>query len=131
MTYAATPEAVLRALAVAGIDRRPVKVRMPPLSDEAVVACYVDDGLSLQATAKRLGVSTLRVRAAVGRLGVLRTTFDPSTVARTRFSRRHAAGATVAELADEFGLTPTGCPWGFAPSSWAEAGGYEPAPGDQ
>ena len=62
--------------------------------------------MSLQATAKRLGVSTPRVRAAVGRLGVLRTKFDPSTLDRRRFARRYAAGATVTELGDEFGLTP-------------------------
>ena len=105
-TFAASPEAVLRALAVAGIERHPAKVRMPPLSDDDVVACYVDEGLSLQATAKRLGVSTPRVRAVVGRLGVLRTWFDPSTLDRERFARRYAAGATAAELADEFGLTP-------------------------
>jgi transposase-like protein len=105
-TFAASPEAVLRALAVAGIERHAAKVRMPPLSDDDVVACYVDEGLSLQATAQQLGVSTPRVRTVVGRLGVLRTWFDPFTIDRKRFARRYAAGATVAELGDEFGLTP-------------------------
>ena len=105
VTYAATPETVLRALTIAGIERRPAKVRMPPLNDADVVACYVDEGLSLTATANQLGVSVPRVRAAVGRLGVLRTRFDASTVDRTKFARRYAAGATAAELADEFALT--------------------------
>ena len=105
-TFAVAPETVLHALAAAGIERRPAKVRMPPLIDDEVVACYVRERMSLQATAKRLGVSTPRVRAAVGRLGVLRTKFDPSTLDRRRFARRYAAGATVTELGDEFGLTP-------------------------
>ena len=105
-TFAVAPETVLHALAAAGIERRPAKVRMPPLIDDEVVACYVRERMSLQATAKRLGVSTPRVRAAVGRLGVLRTKFDPSTLDRRRFARRYAAGATFTELGDEFGLTP-------------------------
>lgn len=104
-TYSASSAAVLHALAAAGIERRPAKVRMPTLSDDAVVACYVDARLSVRATAKRLGVSIPRVRAAVARLGILRTPFDPSTVDRSHFRRRHAAGATLAELADEFNLT--------------------------
>ena len=104
-SYGVAPGSVLRALAVAGVERRPAKVRMPALDDDAVVACYIDEGLSLQATAARLGVSLPRVRAAVGRLGILRTKFDPSTVDRARFSRRHAGGATLAELAAEFQLS--------------------------
>jgi hypothetical protein len=105
-TFAVAPETVLHALAAAGIERRPAKVRMPPLIDDEVLACYVHERMSLQATAKRLGVSTPRVRAAVGRLGVLRTKFDPSTLDRRRFARHYAAGDTVTELGDEFGLTP-------------------------
>ena len=45
------------------------------------------------------------MRAAVGRLGVLRTAFDPSTLDRKRFVRRYDAGATIAELGQEFELT--------------------------
>jgi len=104
-TYAASPEAVLRALKLGGIERRRATARMPPLSDADVVACYVDERLSIGATAKRLGVSRPRVRAAVGRLGVLRTAFDPSTLDRKRFVRRYDAGATIAELGQEFELT--------------------------
>ena len=38
-TYAVSPEAVLRALKLAGIERRRATARMPPLSDADVVAC--------------------------------------------------------------------------------------------
>jgi transposase-like protein len=104
-TYSVTPTAVLRALAVAGVDRRPGQVRMPLLDDDDVVTCYVDEGLSLRATARRLGVSTPRVRATVGRLGVLRSKFDTSSIDRRRFTRRYGQGATTDVLGVEFGLS--------------------------
>ena len=104
-TYGAQPEAVYRAMEAAGIERRPAGARGRPLRDDDVLACYVDEGLSLRATALRLDVTILRVRQAVDRLGVLRSPFDPSSVDRRRFSRRYAAGATYDELGAEFGLT--------------------------
>jgi len=104
-TFGVTANAVLRALEVAGIERRPARPRMAVLSDAAVVEFYVDEGLSLQATAQQLDVSVRRVREVVGRLGVLRSGFDPSGINRTKFARRHAEGATIAELAEEFNLT--------------------------
>lgn len=87
-TFDVTPNAVLRALSAAGFERRPALVRMISLSDDDVRARYVHDRLSVQATAKRLGVSAPRVRAAVGRLGVLRRAFDPSTVDGDRSGQR-------------------------------------------
>ena len=104
-TYGAQPEAVYRAMEAAGIERRPAGARGRPLHDDDVVACYVNEGLSLRATARRLDVTILRVREAVDRLGVLRSPFDPASIDRRRFSRRYAAGATYGELGAEFGLT--------------------------
>ena len=63
-TYAASPEAVLRALKLGGIERRRATARMPPLSDADVVARYVDERLSIGATAKRLGVAACEPRSA-------------------------------------------------------------------
>lgn len=104
-TYGARPEAVYRAVDDAGLERRPGGVRGRPLIDDDVVACYIDQGLSLAATAQRLDVSIPRVREAVGRLGVLRVPFDPASVDRRQFTRRYAAGATYAQLSAEFDLT--------------------------
>ena len=40
-------EPMLHALVAAGIERRPAKVRMPPLIDDEVLACYVRERMSL------------------------------------------------------------------------------------
>jgi hypothetical protein len=104
-TYGTEPEAVYRSMAAAGIERRRGGARGRPLSDDDVVGCYVDDGLSLRATAQRLDVVVARVLETVGRLAVRRTAFDPTTVDNRRFARRYAAGATYLELGAEFDLT--------------------------
>ena len=105
-TYSVSPTTVLQALAEAGIERRPAMVRTAVVSDDDVIECYVGERLSLRDTARRLGVSIPRVRAIVARHGVLRAGFDPSIVDRGRFAQLYARGATVAELADAFDITP-------------------------
>ena len=103
-TSAASPEAVLRALKLGGIERR--RATAPDAAAERRRRRRVLRRRTTvdRATAKRLGVSR-PVRAAVGRLRVLRTPFDPSTLDRKRFVRRYDAGATIAELGQEFELT--------------------------
>ena len=103
-SYSVAANTVIRSLKRAGIERRPAKVRQRPLDDSSVLACYVDEGLSVRDTADRLGVSVPRVRSLVDQLGVIRRGFDSSTVDRARFEKRYRSGASLDDLAAEFGL---------------------------
>jgi hypothetical protein len=106
VTYSVSPSAVYRTLAAAGIERRAAGARSIAVDEAEVSACYVDERQSMKATARRFGVSSRKVRPILVRHGVLRTGFDPKAVDRTRFARRYAGGATIAELAAAFDLTP-------------------------
>lgn len=104
-TYGATGAAVLRALTQAGIERHPAQVRQGPLDESAVLACYVDEGLSIKATALRLGASVPRVRAMLDRHRLVEYRFDPTTIDRARFEKLYASGVAYEELAAEFGIS--------------------------
>lgn len=104
-TYSVAANTVIRSLKRAGIERRPAKVRQLPLSESPVLACYLDEGLSLRDTAERLGVSVPRVRALLAEHGVIRGGFDSSAVDRKGFEKRYTSGASLDDLAAEFGLS--------------------------
>ncbi|MFT3851360.1 MAG: hypothetical protein QM733_01245 [Ilumatobacteraceae bacterium] len=104
-TYSVAANTVIRSLRRAGVERRPAKVRQLPLDESEVLACYVDQRLSIVDTAARLGVSVPRVRAVLHGHAVIRRGFEPTSIDRRRFKSQYESGVPLDELSAEFGLS--------------------------
>ena len=131
-TFAVAPETVLHALAAAGIERRPAKVRMPPLIDDEVVACYVrraDVAAGNREAARCVdATSTRRCRPAGGAAHEVRSVHPRPATLRSPLRRRrhrHRAGRRVRSH------PPPGERGGPHLRPAAEAAGHAPATHDQ